>query len=34
MLAEAIEPTRNFKRSGLDLLDVSKGFGTPIAQIP
>lgn len=34
MLAEAIESTRHFKRSGLDLLDVSKGFSTPIAQIP
>ncbi|WP_355507597.1 hypothetical protein RZV16_07025 [Xanthomonas cannabis] len=34
MLAEAIEPTRNVKRSGLDLPDVSKGFSTPSAQIP
>ncbi|WP_372362549.1 hypothetical protein ACCQ10_06535 [Xanthomonas sp. NCPPB 1325] len=34
MLAGAIAPTRHFKRSGLDLPDVSKGFSTPSAQIP
>ncbi|MEA9556029.1 NADH:flavin oxidoreductase/NADH oxidase [Xanthomonas nasturtii] len=33
-LAEAIDLTREFKRSGLDLLNVSMGFSTPNAQIP
>ncbi|MCD0246923.1 NADH:flavin oxidoreductase/NADH oxidase [Xanthomonas melonis] len=33
-LAEAIALTHEFKRSGLDLLNVSMGFSTPTAQIP
>ncbi|WP_274502969.1 NADH:flavin oxidoreductase/NADH oxidase [Xanthomonas campestris] len=33
-LQEAIALTRNFKRDGLDLLNVSMGFSTPNAVIP
>lgn len=33
-LAESIELTRNFKRSGLDLLSVSVGFSTLKAKVP
>lgn len=33
-LAEAIDLAREFKRRGLDFLDVSMGFSTPTAQIP
>jgi len=33
-LAESIELARNFKREGLDLLNVSVGFSTPTANIP
>ena len=34
MLAESIELARNFRRGGLDLLNVSVGFSTPSANIP
>ena len=34
MLAESIELARNFRRGGLDLLNVSVGFSTPTANIP
>lgn len=33
-LAESIELARNFRRGGLDLLNVSVGFSTPTANIP
>jgi len=33
-LAESIELARAFRRGGLDLLNVSVGFSTPMAQIP
>lgn len=33
-LAESIELARNFRRGGLDLLNVSVGFSTPSANIP
>jgi len=33
-LADSIELARNFKREGLDLLNVSIGFSTPTANIP
>jgi len=33
-LAESIELAREFKRRGLDFLDVSMGFSTPTAKIP
>lgn len=33
-LAESIELTRNMRQGGLDLLNVSVGFSTPVAQVP